>query len=139
MTVHPDCAAMQKVTHPPPQRLPQLSRAPGQITRDVNDDLRIEPGNPLAEIPGRLLRSTVHIDTANALPRRIRPIRLFQTAADADYVESCLHQPRCQIRPNVPGTPYNCDAHAILIPAGSILTAFYEEDYTPVISASHIA
>ena len=68
VTVHPDRAAVQKVAHPPPQRLPKLNRAPGQVARDINDDLCIEPGNPFAKIPGILLRSTVHIAHAERVP-----------------------------------------------------------------------
>jgi hypothetical protein len=81
----------------------------GQVTRDINDNLRIECGYLFAEIRGVFLGRAVYSDSTDLAPCRVRLIGFLKAAADADNVESRFDQFRRQIRSDMASAPNNCD------------------------------
>src|SRR5439155_25625891 len=74
VTVHPDCSAMEKMPDAPPQATNKLARAIDRVTGQVDHDVGVEPGDPLAEAPLRLLGRTVEAHVGDPLPCIVLPV-----------------------------------------------------------------
>src|SRR5207237_4710655 len=79
-----------------------------------------EPGDPLAEAPLRLLGRAVELHVGDPLPCIVLPVWLAESPADADHVMSRLHQPRRQVRADVPASADYRDTHQV-VPAASTM------------------
>src|SRR5690606_12424988 len=99
VAIDPDRAAVQEVLHPAPQRGDEVLGAGQREADHVDDDLRLERGDPLAERSRLLLGGAVDRYLLDARPGGVGRIGTPLPPADIDDLVAGRDQPRHEIGP----------------------------------------
>ena len=102
--MHPDGAAVQKVSGIAAERLNQLLCTVQLVAGKIDHHVRVQAGNALAKASGLLLHCPIHLHPLDQLPSRVLPVRLLQAAADAGDCVTGLDQPRGQKAADMAGS-----------------------------------
>ena len=98
--------------HRPPAAGParKLPRGFGREAEQVNDGVRRQRRDPLAEVPGRVLGLPVDRDPLDRPPFRRRPVRLALAPAQRQDLVSASDQARDEVGADVAGGSDDEDA-----------------------------
>ena len=99
--VNPDRPGMQEMLDAAAERLDQLLGALQREADHVDDDVRLELADSLAEGARLLLGLAVERDGPHRLPGGMRPVGLAPAAADVDDLEPGRDEPRHQVGADV--------------------------------------
>src|ERR1700733_4497320 len=123
--MHPDGAAMQKVSGIAAERHHQLLRTLQFVAGKIDHHIRIQTGNALAKASGFLFDSPVHLHPLDHFPSCVPTVRLLQAPADTDDCVTGLDQAWGQKAPDMTGS--TDDRYPHLVPP--------RRDETPAFSA----